>query len=224
MIREPIKIAIVDSGINQTILGLNEQVKKTEVYRISQNGFVDVSYDSCTQNTHGTIISLIVREIFRDIEFHDINILDNKLSTDSRMLMYVLERVVKSNIDIVHLSLGTRNLLRLPKLLSLINKASRNGTIIIAAADNTGRISFPAYLKNVIGVKGDQYLESGCYYKNGFVYAPLSSKYALSNYDIDNKMIYSYGTSFSAAYITGHVAKIIYTDRKSSSKEIIKSF
>ncbi|NLI11742.1 MAG: S8 family serine peptidase, partial [Peptococcaceae bacterium] len=72
-----------------------------------------------------------------------------------------------------------------------------------------GRISYPAYLKGIIGVKADIF--DSCfqyYYNNGFFHAPLSAEGIPGFEEIGYKLVN--GTSISSAYITGHVANILY--------------
>ncbi len=168
---------------------------------------------------HGTTVALIIRHICSDVEFISINILNENLTTDGRVLAYALSQIFDYEPDIIHLSLGTLKKRYIFPLRKIVNEAKRLNIPLVAAAHNLGKISFPAYFKDVIGVKADFFDNCMQYsYKRGFFYAPIGTtgieciQQILSIRDAK-------GTSMAAAYITGQLAQILKNNNNLTPKE-----
>lgn len=167
---------------------------------------------------------MIVRHICENIQLISLNILNERLSTDGRILVHALEKALLYKPDIINLSLGTTKWRYKFKLKEIVEKAAKNDTIIVAAAHNEGRVSYPAYLNGVLGVKASHPTDlSIIYYKNNFFYAPSGVD---GIKDINEICIGGNikGTSMSAAYITGYIARMKYSNRLLKASEIINYF
>ena len=172
------------------------------------------------RNRHGTTVAMIIRHICCDVDFISINILDDKLSTDGRILLYALSQVFDYSPDIIHMSLGTVNKKYILPLRRIVKEARRHHIPLVAAAENTNKVSYPAYLKGVFGVKSDSF--DNCkqyYYKRGFFYAPFETGGIDCIQEISS-IRDAKGTSIAAAYLTGHLAEIIKRNGKLSLKQI----
>ena len=214
-----IKIAVIDSGINTQMCNLNKCVIHSIGFGINSEGYIEENSTLPVRNLHGTIVSAIIHYICNDVEFISVNILDENLSSDGRILAYSLNQVFDYNPDIIHMSLGTVNKRYIFPLRKIVKEAKRLNITLVAAADNLHRVSYPAYLKGVIGVKSDNFDDCMQYsYKNGFFCAPagIDGIQCLQGIpDIQNVS----GTSLSAAYISGHLAGILKDKNNLSYKE-----
>lgn len=174
-------------------------------FEVGNDGYIAENPKKEIKNPHGTVISLILRFICREVRLISVNILNEKLSTDGRVLIYAMERVLELEPDIIHLSLGTtRWKYRFP-IGRIVKNARRKGIIIVASAHNEGLVSYPAYLKGVIGVKADAF--DSCfeyYYKDNFFYAPFSAAGIPGIEETESGSMC--GTSIAGAYISGHIA------------------
>ncbi|URZ05981.1 hypothetical protein CLROS_013130 [Clostridium felsineum] len=149
---------------------------------------------------------MIIKDICNDVEFIDINILNDKLTTDGRILVHAFKKAILCNPDIIHLSLGTTRWRYKFPLKKLVNEALKKDVTIVAAASNDGAQSYPVAIKGVIGVKGYETSDKfGFYYSEGFFYAPVDTKNIrdISELKYGKSII---GNSMSAAYITAHIA------------------
>lgn len=198
---------------------LNECVIHSTGFGVNSEGYIEENSTLPVRNLHGTIVAAIIRHICSDVELISVNILDENLSSDGRILAYSLSQVFDYKPDIIHMSLGTVKKRHIFPLRKIVKEAKKLNIMLVAAAENLGRVSYPAYLKGVIGVKSDRFEEYMQYsYKSGFFYAPagingiefVQEISALGNVR---------GTSLSAAYISGHLARILKDKNNLSYKE-----
>ncbi len=188
---------------------LYECVTKSYCYGINSDGYIERNSTLPVRNLHGTIVAAIIRHICNEVEFISVNILDENLSTDGRILAYSLSQVFDYKPHIIHMSLGTVKKRYIFPLRKIVKEAKRLNITLVAASENQGRVSYPAYLKGVIGVKSDGFQDCMQYsYKSGFFYAPGG----ISGIECLQQIPYIHnirGTSLSAAYISGHLARIL---------------
>lgn len=153
-INKPITIVIIDTGIDETKSDLKLFITKKTGYRINDEGYIIEDKNMQNINIHGTLIALIIRQFCKNIDIININILNENLNTDMRVLLVALEKALLFRPNIIHLSLGTKRLIHSFSLRKIIDKAKKNNIIIVAAANNDRSKSYPAYQRGVIGVKG----------------------------------------------------------------------
>lgn len=204
------------------MFNLKEYVILSTGFTINNDRYIVENSTLPIRNLHGTIIASIILHICNQVEFISIDILDENLSTDGRILAYSLSAVFDYNPDIIHMSLGTVKKYYILPLRKIIKKAKKLKIPIVAAADNSGKTSYPAYLRGVIGVKSkifNSYMQYS--YKHGFFYAPLGVDGLICKELIKYRK--SRGTSMSAAYITGHLAEILNNNEQLSYKEVKKA-
>ncbi|WP_278245952.1 S8 family serine peptidase [Ruminiclostridium cellobioparum] len=203
------RIAVIDSGINAGLFDLNEYVIHSTGFYINSQGYIAESNMLPVRNLHGTAVAMIIRHICSDVEFISVNVLDENLSTDGRVLAYALSQVFDYRPDIIHMSLGTLKRRYIFPLKKIIKEAKKLNVLLVAAAENSGKTSYPAYLNGVIGVKSGFFENYKQYsYKKGFFLAPDGTK-GIAHIQEVPVMKNSRGTSMSAAYISGHLAEIL---------------
>lgn len=101
---------------------------------------------------HGTLCAMILEKYCQDSQFISIRILDEKGRGEIKNLYPALEWCYKNQIKLINMSLGSLDYRDCEKLRSLVNEYATKGMIIIAAAANSGFMSYPACFTNVIGV------------------------------------------------------------------------
>ena len=218
-IKRKVRIAVIDSGINTQISDLKNYVAHSTGFGINSDGYITEKSNIPLRSLHGTAVAMIIRHICIDVEFISVNILDENLLTDGRILAYSLSKVFDYNPDIIHMSLGTLRKRYIFPLKKIVKEAKRLNIQSVAAADNFGKVSYPAYLKGVFGVKSDMFKDCTLYsYKDGFFYAPLGTE-SIDCIQKISDIKTAIGTSMSAAYITGHLAEILKSNNNLSYKE-----
>lgn len=220
-IKECVKIAVIDSGISKNVSDLKNYVKYSTGYRVGKSQYIEEYKKTKPIHPHGTAVALIIRNICDKVDLYSINILDEQLSTDGRVLLHALTEAMHLKPDIIHLSLGTTSWRYFLPFRKIVKKAIAQDTIIVSAANNYGKRCFPAHLKGVVGVKAQESELAEYSYKSGFYYAPFSTSSISGIEEIDGGENFV-GTSFSAAYITGHLASIIVETPLSCNATAIK--
>ncbi|MCX8129649.1 MAG: S8 family serine peptidase [Clostridia bacterium] len=213
-IERRVRVVIIDSGIDAGILGLYVNDKASTAFRINEEGYITEVKDLKACHIHGTVIALLIRHICKNVEFISINILNERLVSDARVLLCAFKRAVEIKPDIVHLSLGTTKWKYRFALNTIVRHARKNNIIVVAAANNEGKKSYPAYLRGVIGVKARVMKDNNPFdYQDGFFYAPLDTK-GIEEFETLGVSDYATGSSVAAAYMTGYIASLISSRKK----------
>lgn len=221
--RNKIRIVVIDSGIDIKDEFLRDSVIDEIGYNFDEIKGVDEEEHPIVENMHGTLIAKTIKHICSDIEFVSINILNEYLCADGRVLVKALKKAGDFNPHIVHLSLGTTKLKYWYALKIGVKALNKKNTIVVAAASNDEQTSYPAYFGNVVGVKGSdsQNIES-FYYKNKFFYSHLTLPDKFLKDNSEYKRIK--GNSISAAYITGHLSNCMLQLNVKDLKSILANF
>lgn len=223
MDNDKVKVAIIDSGIDRNINNLRDFVKYETAYKINEYGQVVENDDMSIKHQHGTAIALVIKQLCSNVEFYSMNIFDENLLSDGRVLLHSIEKAIELKPDIIHLSLGTQRVRYIIKLMKLIQKAHKNGIIIVSALNNDGTTSYPANLMGVVRVEGYSFRDYLDYhYSKGKFIAPFGLEFIDGKEELDFKKFV--GNSMAAAYITGHLCEVIDKNRDMSREEIINYF
>jgi hypothetical protein len=216
---EKIRIVIIDSGIDTNETYLRNSIKEETGFKLNEKLDVVEEHNPKIKNDHGTVIAKTIKYICNEVEFISINILDENLSTDGRVLIQALKKSMSYKPHIVHLRLGTTKIKYWYPLKKLCKFLNKNNVIIVSAANNEGKRSYPAYLKEVIGVKGAN-VNNTYLYNDKFFYASLGLPNDLC---INNKRYKDLrGNSISAGYMTGYICRAILGSNNKSNKEVIE--
>ncbi len=218
-----VTVAIIDCGINTSVSDLNKYVIKSTGFHMVENGIIIEDHKMDVKNEHGTLIALIIRDLYPDVKLISINILNEKLVTDGSVLLYAMNEAISYKPDIIHLSLGTRKWRYIWPLRKLVKKSLKNNIAVVAASDNRGRRSYPAFLKKCIGVRVSSISnnKNHYYYKDKFFFAPFNGERINGVEELSCRS--AGGTSIAAAYITGHLARIKSLQPNKSINKVINS-
>ena len=219
------KVAVIDSGINKKYAKNTLNIIKSLSLYVDKNNNIYEKEGSKCNNPHGTAVADIITDINPNVQIIDINILDDNLETNGYILLKSIERAIELKPDVINLSLGTNSLKYTMQMIKLVKMAVKNNIHVVAAYDNSGRITFPAMINGVIGVKSITCLlkensNNQYTYKGNKYYAPGCSIYA---YSLDGSKCESimYGNSMASAYITGKISLNIDENKDISYKAVI---
>jgi subtilisin family serine protease len=218
-VRKPVKVAIIDSGIDTSVHDLSNYVKKAVGFRVNEEGYIIEDADKEVKHEHGTAIALIIKHICSNVEFISVNILNENLNADGRVLIYAMEQTLQFKPDIIHMSLGTTKWRHILPIKSIVRQACKENIILVSAANNEGLRSYPAYLKGVVGVKafGRGGYED-IYFEEGFYHAPFHTMGIPGIEELKRKN--QGGSSMAAAYITGAIARIKFESNSATTEEV----
>lgn len=220
---EPVKVAILDSGINKNhkeFKGLTfKEFNAVEPGRKIEDDF-----------GHGTPIAGIIAArgvnttgIIQNVIIYDVKVLNEKGEGKIESVVKGIEWSINQDVDIINISFGFSS--DKEELRTAIKKAVDNKIIITAAAGNTLglTVDYPANYDNVLSISAiDENLQLDPHSATGKI------DYAAPGVDImstNNEGDYSTfsGTSFATAYATGAIAAILNKEDKDKKVHNIKS-
>ncbi len=203
----PLKIAVIDSGINPSHSHVGNVVGG-HGYRINGDGQVELHPDFEDGIGHGTAIAGILNQKAPLADLYGIKIFQKELTAPASVLMAALKWTIEAKINIIHLSLGTENEDYREDLNALCRKAHDSGIVILAAARSPHDPIIPAALQTVIGVFWDRQCS-----KDIISHHP-GKKIEFGAYGwpreipgMPQEMNFR-GNSFAVAHVTGKIAQI----------------
>ena len=144
--------------------------------------------------------------------FNSLRILDKDGNGRIEKIEPAFEWCYQNNITIVNLSFGTTNFNEYEKLRNLVNKYVNNGLIIVAATANSGFVTYPASLTNVIGIATtDSPLNYFKDYMQMGIDSVVPSEHIVKICDIET--ITSLSNSYAAPYICALIANKLNNDK-----------
>jgi hypothetical protein len=214
------KVVIIDSGVDIERYDLDKNVKNSISYKLGNRGDVVEDNKIKVRNDHGTAIAMIIKCICKKVDIFSINILDENLRADGRVLIHALKKAIEIKPDIIHLSLGTTKFRYKYVLNRIVKRAKKNNIVVVSAYSNEGKDSYPAALKSVVGVKSSEIrdVQNIYFHKNTFYAPPMIIYDELKSFFKCENMC---GNSIAAAYITGHMCKYIKDKQIVINKELI---
>lgn len=214
--KDTIKIAIIDSGIDNKHKALKGKIK-------GEFNAINPSMPAIDELGHGTAVAGVIAAEDKDlglmgvspnVELYSVKVLDNHGNGAVEDFVKGIEWSIENGMDIINLSFGISK--DKQALKDSIDKAIENEIIIVSSAGNTygGATEYPASYEKVISVNAVD--------SNNNI-APFASKgkvdFSAPGVNIpiitlkDRNSISS-GTSLATPYITGIVALILQNNEK----------
>lgn len=200
-----IKIAIVDSGINQ-----NEELGYKIVKSFNAINDSSVTLD---EYNHGTPVAGIVAGntlgVNPNVQLYDVQFIEKDGNGKLEHLINGIEWAIEEDVDIINLSFGFQK--TSTELEEAIKKANKSNILVVAAAGNTFGfdVDYPAQYTEVFSIGSVNEDLSKSYFsgegKIDFVTYGTDIKSITNKEKID---VFD-GTSFSAAKFTGMVSLLI---------------
>ncbi len=205
-----VKVAIIDSGIDQAHPALNGPVNGYVTVEIEGD---DVHYgnepheDSCG---HGTACAGIIRSLAPQCEIYSIKVLGKGLRGTGATFIAGLRWAIENGMHVCNLSLGTTKKDFFAALHEVADLAYFKQVILVTAANNIPIPSFPSMYASVISVAAHGEQDTQRFYYNPS--PPV--EFGALGIDVrvawlEQKWITATGNSFAAPHITGIVAQII---------------
>ncbi len=155
-----IRVTIVDSGVNPWHSHV-QGVEGGRSFLLGESGGVEESEDYQDELGHGTAIAGVIRERSPSARLQAFKIFHRELYASSAVLLAALERAIRIDSKIIHLSLGTEQPGVRGDLARLCKEADERDIVIVAAARGPEDDVLPACLRTVIGVYWNSSCEQG---------------------------------------------------------------
>lgn len=206
------KVAVVDSGIDK------------DLYTDKVIEHIEFIHDNITnKNHHGNLCCSALLNINPNVEIYDIKILNEHNCCSANTLLAALEYINNTDIRIVNLSLASNQYGSVEQYYKVIDKLNSNGKVVVASLANNGEESFPACLKNTIGVSGNTFINNDEYWYNRHlnIQCIADEKPILLKSSIDKYEMFG-GNSKATAVFSGILAKYIGENNTTNFNEIQK--
>lgn len=215
ILKREIRIAVFDTGVSD--LAINGSVS-----------FVGKTTED--NNGHGTQMARIISDVIGDAEdkkasvgIYSVTVANHSGFAKTSTVMEAIDWAIKNRIKIISMSFGDYHKSNL--LEKMIDRASKSGIIMVAAAGNDGdfedesRIMYPAAFDKVISV-GAKNGETVADYSNGGTNVDCLAPGTQNAVDINGNAVSVIGTSASAAFVAGVILKKWCVSPKSNAEDI----
>jgi subtilisin family serine protease len=199
------RIAVIDSGVNAR-----------HPHIVSLAGGISVlpggiEEGSCTDLLgHGTAVMAAIQEKAPRAEYFAVKVFHSGLRTSTECLVTAIEWAIDQRMDVVNLSLGTRNLDHVARFETVIASAAKNGVLLVAAREAESQPCLPGSLPGVFGVGLDWETPRHLYRcedaPGGVVYLTSGYPRSLPGLPRERNL---HGISFAVANMTGFIARAL---------------
>lgn len=189
------RVAVIDSGVNPLhphIVGVAGGVSITPEGSVEEGSYLD-------RLGHGTAVMAAIQEKAPDAEYFAVRIFHEALRASSRSLVAAMEWALDNHMDVINLSLGTRNPAHAALFRPVVDRAVAQECTVVSACE-----CYPGCLAGVVSVNLDPdcdrdawYLRDGRYFAAGY---PRSAPGIPRERNLQ-------GISFAVANISGFVAR-----------------
>ena len=152
-------MAVIDSGVNLNhphIAGVAGGISIGLDPAACSSSYLDVL-------GHGTAVMAAIQEKAPDAQYFAVKLFHDSLRTRADHLLKAIEWAIDNRMDVINLSLGTRNPDHAPRFAPLLERAAANGTVLVSALEAEGQPCFPGSLPGVVGVGVDWEIDRHSY-------------------------------------------------------------
>jgi len=210
---EGVRVAVVDSGIDQDHPALEGRVQQGVVVELEGDGLnqtrieeADPSRDLCG---HGTACAGIIHKLAPQAELYSVGVLGRDLTGRAIQFAAGLRWAIENEVDVINLSLSTSRKEYYALFHELTDEAYFKNVVLVSAVNNVPVPSYPSLYSSVISVAASECKDPLTYYYNPF--PPV--EFGAPGMDIevcwrDKSTCVVTGNSFAAPHIAGIVALI----------------
>ena len=149
-----VRVAVVDSGVDGEHPLLKGHVTGGVVVGERNDRITYWDDDGKDSSGHGTACAGIISRIAPEADIVSVRVLGTGTST-GRSFIAGIAWAIERECQVINVSLGTTDRRYFEALVELAEIAYYNDAIIVAAAENTGRRSFPSTFASLISVDYD---------------------------------------------------------------------
>lgn len=155
-----VRIGLLDTGVDEDHEDLKGKIETSYELVRSGSGYECVEARGTDSVGHGTACAAIIKDIAPDAELHSVKVIGANAKGSAEELVYGLNWCVANNMHVVNASLGTLERRHRDVLSDAVDEALINGVTVVAAANNSGHMAWPANLTSVISVDAEAMQEA----------------------------------------------------------------
>jgi subtilisin len=208
-----VRIAVVDSGIEADHPALEGcvDVDNGIAIRLDEHGDAVVRpgpHDDAFG--HGTAVAGIIHSLAPEARITSVRVLGAGLGGKAAAFLRGLGWVVEQGFDVVNLSLGTTKREWALPFYEVCDQAYFRNTVLVTAANNAARVSFPSLFGSVVSVACNTTTDPFRFHYN----PEPPTEFVARGIDVDvawkgGGRLRSTGNSFAAPHIAGIIALIL---------------
>ncbi|MDX2033702.1 MAG: S8 family serine peptidase [Blastocatellia bacterium] len=144
-----VRVAMIDSGVHAAHPHVGGVAGGVSILPAGEAPeFVDVA-------GHGTAVAGAIREKAPAAELYAVKVFDRSLRTTAEQILRAIEWALDHEMQLINLSLGTLNPAHRAAFETVLDRARRQQTLVIAPIEISGRPAFPGCLPHVLPVTLD---------------------------------------------------------------------
>jgi len=207
---EGVRIAILDSGVDEGVEGFDRGLTSYELRALGGNQYHCDVVKGTDELGHGTACAWIIRQIAPKAELHSLKILGGKAKGTSLELAEGIRWAIENDMHVVNISAGVRGPRSKDRLSDIADRAFYEGVTVVAAAHNHGLTAYPANLSSVLTVTFDNFKDQSKfrYRRKEPVELEAHGVYVETPKPGGGTRSYT-GTSFACPHVTGFVAQLL---------------
>ena len=195
----PVRVAVIDSGVHASHPHIGGVA-----------GGVGIDADGAEHDDyvdrlgHGTAVTAVIREKAPNAEIFVIKVFDRELAATGIALVAACRRALRERVDIVNLSLGTKNPEHAAALSEVVAELKDANALIVAAGEQDGVRWLPGSLDGVCSVTLDWSLDRNEIRSTGLMsYCASGYPRPIPGVPVEKNLK---GLSFAVANVTGVLA------------------
>jgi subtilisin family serine protease len=193
-----IKVAVIDSGVND---------KHPHISTVSGGAVVAPGADSYLDILgHGTAVMAAIQEKAPTAEFYAVKVFHDTFRTNITQLIEAITWALDQRMDVINLSLGTRNPAHIASFTPLIEAALAQGCTLVSAIEAQGESAYPGSLPGVISVGVDITCPRDQFRYDSGVFLTSPYPRSLPGVPVERNLS---GISFAVANMSGIVANAL---------------
>lgn len=150
MSSRPVRVAVIDSGVS-----IGHQHIRTIAGGVTIGPTGAISQDYFDRLGHGTAVTAAIQERAPDADILVVKVFDWELAAPVETLVHAIDWAAGQHVDLINLSLGTRQPDHANRLRQATRDATRAGTLVVAARGPDGVDYLPGSLGGVVPVELD---------------------------------------------------------------------
>jgi hypothetical protein len=141
-----VRVAVIDSGVNP---------RHPHISGIAGGVSIGLNEPPLDLLGHGTAVMAAIQEKAGSAEYFAVRVFHHSLRTSTSCLLRAIEWTIEQRMDVVNLSLGTRNASHAESFAPLVDRAVKAGIALVAAAEADGEPHYPGCMDGVFAVNLD---------------------------------------------------------------------
>jgi subtilisin len=147
-----VKVALLDSGVDGTHPFFAGRVRSQFDVVTDRMGARCVPAPLTDSIGHGTACAGVILQLAPEAELYSLKVIGSESRGTADQLIAALAFALEQDYDVINMSLGTTDERITRRLGALTDRAFYDGRIIVAAANNSNQVAFPAHFSAVLSV------------------------------------------------------------------------